>query len=87
LVLLLSVVIFEIVVIILLKTFYIENVNAVLKSALEINSKFYNHDLVEGNSSAKEFVKDFVHLPYHIQITDKKGKVIADSLNQAEYDI
>lgn len=87
LVLLLSVVIFEVVVILLLKYFYTENVNVVLKSALETNSKFYNYELVQGNSSAKEFVKEFVHLKYHIQITDSKGLVIADSLNDVERDI
>jgi signal transduction histidine kinase len=87
LVLFIAVVIFEIVLIILIRSFYIENVNAVVKSALEINSKFYNSNLVESNSSAKEFVKDFAHLPYHIQITDAEGKVICDSLNQIENDI
>jgi signal transduction histidine kinase len=86
LVLLLSVVIFEMVVIILLKSFYIENVSAVLNSALESNSKFYNKDL-ELSSAAKEFVKDYVHLPYHIQITDEKGKVKADSLNMVKKNI
>jgi methyl-accepting chemotaxis protein len=98
LVLLLSVVIFELVVIVLIEFFYIDNVNSVLRSALETNSNFYNRDLVKENltekeisakenSAAKEFIKDFAHLPYHIQITDKKGNVIAESLDQTEKNI
>lgn len=93
LVLLLSVVIFELVVIILIEFFYVDNVKSVLKSALETNSNFYNRDLVKENSkakeisAAKEFIKDFAHLPYHIQITDKKGNVIAESLDQTEKNI
>lgn len=93
LILLLSVVIFELVVIILIEFFYVDNVKSVLKSALETNSNFYNRDLVKENSkakeisAAKEFIKDFAHLPYHIQITDKKGNVIAESLDQTEKNI
>jgi signal transduction histidine kinase len=89
-VLLLSVVIFELVVIILIESFYIENVNSVLKNALDTNSKFYNRDLMKENKenlAAKEFITEFAHLPYHIQITDKKGKVIAESLDQTEHNI
>lgn len=81
LVLFLAVVIFEIVVIALLKEIFIGNVSTVLRKELESTSKFYNHNFVEGTSSAKEFVKDYVQLEYHIQITDISGNVIADSLN------
>lgn len=91
LVLLLSVVIFELVVIILIELFYIENVNSVLKSALDTNSKFYNRDLIKEknkeNLAAKEFITEFAHLPYHIQITDEKGKVIAESLDRTESNV
>lgn len=94
LVLFIAVMIFEIVLIYLIKSFYIGNVRSVLKSELITDSTFYNSkfyddelDKTQYESAAKDFVKKFVHLPYHIQVTDNRGNILAETLSRHEFNV
>jgi len=78
--------IFEIFIIGNIHQYYLNSVSGTLKNKAELASRFYNNFLDFGDiySNSKHIINLFAERSFQMQITDKKGNVIADSLGIKE---
>lgn len=83
LIILITVLVFEFALIWGINNYYLNSVSSTLQNQAELVSKFYNNFLDAGDlySSAEQIIGNFAQRSFQIQITDKRGRVIADSLN------
>ena len=82
LIILLTVASFEFALIWGIKNYYIGSVADNLKTQVELVSSFYNNFLDSGDifSNSKEIIDIFSSRSFQLQITDKRARVIVDSL-------
>ena len=84
LVIFITVAIFELALITGINYYYLSSINNNLKNQAEMVAGFHNNflDSTDLYSSARQLIDIFAQESFQIQITDKRGKVIADSLGQ-----
>ena len=82
----LTVLIFEIFIIGNIHQYYLNSVSSALKNKAALAGRFYNNFLDFGDiySNSKQIIDLFAERSYQLQITDKNGNVIADSLGIKE---
>jgi hypothetical protein len=78
--------IFEIFIIGNIHQYYLNSISSTLKNKAELASRFYNNFLDFGDiySNSKQIIDLFAERSFQMQITDKNGNVIADSLGKME---
>lgn len=88
LIILITILFFEFAFVIGIHNYYLNSVSNNLKNKAELVSSFYNNFLDTGDiySNSKQIIDLFAERSFQLQITDKSGNVIADSLGLTEKD-